>query len=96
MEGEIEQSSGARRMSKPKQTSPCENVRYIETPVGLRKLTEGIMDKDFSGFGDERGSTRRLINVERYTKEVMSSLMDKQDRQTNNRKHGAEIKISRM
>ncbi|MPC81438.1 hypothetical protein E2C01_076054 [Portunus trituberculatus] len=43
------------------------------------------MDKDFSGFKEERGSMRRLINVERelrYMKEVMSSLMDKQDRLT--------------
>ncbi|MPC64433.1 hypothetical protein E2C01_058549 [Portunus trituberculatus] len=41
------------------------------------------MDKDFSGFRDERGNMRRLIKVERklrYVKEVMSSLMDKQDR----------------
>ncbi|MPC65711.1 hypothetical protein E2C01_059847 [Portunus trituberculatus] len=40
------------------------------------------MDKDFLGFRDERGNMRRLINVERelrYTKVVMSSLMDKQD-----------------
>ncbi|MPC66961.1 hypothetical protein E2C01_061120 [Portunus trituberculatus] len=63
----------------------CENQRYIETPVGLRKQTEDIMDKDFSGFSEERGSMRRLINVERelrYMKEVMLSLMDKQDRLT--------------
>ncbi|MPC47289.1 hypothetical protein E2C01_041031 [Portunus trituberculatus] len=43
----------------------CENQGYIETPVGLRKLAEDIMDKDFSGFRDERSSMRRLINVER-------------------------------
>ncbi|MPC16881.1 hypothetical protein E2C01_009719 [Portunus trituberculatus] len=41
------------------------------------------MDKDFSGFRDKRGNMRKLINVERELrcmKEVMSSLMDKQDR----------------
>ncbi|MPC55762.1 hypothetical protein E2C01_049706 [Portunus trituberculatus] len=41
------------------------------------------MNKDFSGFRNERGTMRRLINIERelrYMKEVMSSLMDKQDR----------------
>ncbi|MPC49732.1 hypothetical protein E2C01_043544 [Portunus trituberculatus] len=41
------------------------------------------MDKDFSGFRDEQDSIRRLINIERelrYMKEVMLSLMDKQDR----------------
>ncbi|MPC36225.1 hypothetical protein E2C01_029674 [Portunus trituberculatus] len=33
------------------------------------------MDKDFSGFMEEKGSIRRLINVERelrYVKEVMT------------------------
>ncbi|MPD04412.1 hypothetical protein E2C01_100098 [Portunus trituberculatus] len=53
----------------------CENQRYTETPIGLRKLTDDIMDKDFSGFRKERNSMRRLINVERelrYIKEVMT------------------------
>ncbi|MPC40354.1 hypothetical protein E2C01_033910 [Portunus trituberculatus] len=46
-------------------------------------MSEDTMDKDFSGFMDEQGKMRRLIIVERelrYMKEVMSSLMDKQDR----------------
>ncbi|MPC74245.1 hypothetical protein E2C01_068598 [Portunus trituberculatus] len=79
----MEQSTAARHMAEPKHTPPCETQQYIETPVGLRKLTDDIMDKDFSGFRDEQGNMRRLINVERklrYMKEVMSSLMDKQDR----------------
>ncbi|MPC77056.1 hypothetical protein E2C01_071498 [Portunus trituberculatus] len=62
-------------MTESKHTPSCENRRYIETPVGLRKLTEDIIDKNFSGFGDERGSMRRLINVQRELrcmKEVMT------------------------
>ncbi|MPC68202.1 hypothetical protein E2C01_062400 [Portunus trituberculatus] len=81
----MEQSSAARHMTESKHTPSCENQQYIQTPVELRKLTEDIMDKDFSGFRDERGIMRRLINIERelgYMKEVMSSLMDKQDRLT--------------
>ncbi|MPC12741.1 hypothetical protein E2C01_005445 [Portunus trituberculatus] len=78
----MEPSSAARHMTEPKHT-PCGNQRIIETPIGLRKLTDDIMDKDFSGFRDERSNMRRLVNIERelrYTKEVMTSLMDKQDR----------------
>ncbi|MPC91173.1 hypothetical protein E2C01_086192 [Portunus trituberculatus] len=78
----MEPSSAARRMEEPKHT-PAENQRYIETPIGLRKLTEDIIDKDFSGFQDESGNTRRVVNVERelrYMKEAMSSLVDKHDR----------------
>ncbi|MPC51115.1 hypothetical protein E2C01_044954 [Portunus trituberculatus] len=78
----MEQSSAASRMAESKHTPSCENQRYIETLVGLRKLTDDVMDKDFSRFRDERDNMRRLINVERelrYMKEVMSSLMDKQD-----------------
>ncbi|MPC75365.1 hypothetical protein E2C01_069751 [Portunus trituberculatus] len=70
-------------MVESKQTPSCETQQYIETPVGLRKLTDDIMDKDFSGFRDERGNMRRSINIERelrYMKEVISNLMDKQDR----------------
>ncbi|MPC30592.1 hypothetical protein E2C01_023859 [Portunus trituberculatus] len=81
----MELSSSARRMTESKHMPSCENQRYIETPVGLKKLTEDIMDKDFSGFRNERGRMRRLINIERefrYIKEVMLSLMDKQDRLT--------------
>ncbi|MPC70220.1 hypothetical protein E2C01_064462 [Portunus trituberculatus] len=62
-------------MTKSKHTPSCENQRYIETPVGLRKPTEDIMENAISGFRDERGSMRRLINVERelrYIKEVMT------------------------
>ncbi|MPC98786.1 hypothetical protein E2C01_094168 [Portunus trituberculatus] len=81
----MEESSAARRMTESKHTPSCENQWCTETPIGLRKLTNSIMDKNFSGFRDERGSMRRLINVKRelkYMKEVMSSLMDKQDRLT--------------
>ncbi|MPC46793.1 hypothetical protein E2C01_040519 [Portunus trituberculatus] len=62
-------------MTESKHLPSCENQWYIETPVGLKKLTGDIMDKNFSGFRDERGSMRRLINVERelrYMKEVMT------------------------
>ncbi|MPC68203.1 hypothetical protein E2C01_062400 [Portunus trituberculatus] len=62
-------------MTESKHTPSCENQQYIQTPVELRKLTEDIMDKDFSGFRDERGIMRRLINIERelgYMKEVMT------------------------
>ncbi|MPC10358.1 hypothetical protein E2C01_002992 [Portunus trituberculatus] len=59
-------------MTESKHTPSCENQRYTETPVGLRKLTEDIMDKDFSGFRDERDSMRRLINAERKGREVMT------------------------
>ncbi|MPC10348.1 hypothetical protein E2C01_002981 [Portunus trituberculatus] len=62
-------------MAESKHTPSCENQLYIETPLGLRKLTDDIMDKDFSGFRDERGNMRRLINVERelrHMKEVMT------------------------
>ncbi|MPC96906.1 hypothetical protein E2C01_092187 [Portunus trituberculatus] len=78
----MEPSSAARHMAEPKHTLN-ENQCFIETPISLRKLTEDTMEKDFSGFWDERGNMRRLVNVEkelRYMKEVMSSLMDKQDR----------------
>ncbi|MPD00473.1 hypothetical protein E2C01_095946 [Portunus trituberculatus] len=81
----MEQSSAARRMTESKHTPSCENQRYIETPVGVRKLTEDIIIKDISGFRDERGSMRRSINIDRelrYMKEVMSNLMDKQDKLT--------------
>ncbi|MPC24645.1 hypothetical protein E2C01_017731 [Portunus trituberculatus] len=62
-------------MTESKHALSCESERYIETPVVLRKLTEDIMNKDFSGFRDKSGSMRRLINVERelrYVKEVMT------------------------
>ncbi|MPC92206.1 hypothetical protein E2C01_087282 [Portunus trituberculatus] len=78
---EMKPSSAARRMAESKHT-PSDNQRFIETPIGLRKLTDDTMDKDFSGFRDERCNMRRLIKVERelrYMKETMSSLMDKQD-----------------
>ncbi|MPC82095.1 hypothetical protein E2C01_076740 [Portunus trituberculatus] len=52
-------------MTESKHTPSCGNQWYIETPVGLRKLTEDIMDKDFSGFREVKGSMRRLVNVER-------------------------------
>ncbi|MPC56190.1 hypothetical protein E2C01_050143 [Portunus trituberculatus] len=61
----MEQSSAARHMTESKHTPSCENQEYFETPVGLRKLTEDIMEKDFSGFREERGSMRRLINIEK-------------------------------
>ncbi|MPC15240.1 hypothetical protein E2C01_008025 [Portunus trituberculatus] len=70
----MEQSSAARHTTESKHTPLCENQRYIETPVGLRKLTEGNIDKDLSGFRDKRGSMRRLVNVAKelkYMKEVM-------------------------
>ncbi|MPC70859.1 hypothetical protein E2C01_065120 [Portunus trituberculatus] len=40
-------------MVESKYTPSCKNQWYIETPVGLRKLTDDIFDKDFSGFRDE-------------------------------------------
>ncbi|MPD06805.1 hypothetical protein E2C01_102633 [Portunus trituberculatus] len=64
-----------RCMTESKHMPSNENQQYIETPVGLRKLIEDIMDKDISGFRGERGNMRRLINVERelrYIKEVMT------------------------
>ncbi|MPC52920.1 hypothetical protein E2C01_046801 [Portunus trituberculatus] len=67
-------------MTESKHMPSCENQRYIETPVGLRKLTENIMDKDFSGFRDKRDIMRRLINVERelrYMKEVKTDCQQK-------------------
>ncbi|MPD00955.1 hypothetical protein E2C01_096462 [Portunus trituberculatus] len=79
---EMEPSSAARCMTEPKHM-PSGNQWIIETPIGLRELSDDTMDKDFSGFRDERGNMRRLVNVERelrYMKEVMSSLMNKQDR----------------
>ncbi|MPC51917.1 hypothetical protein E2C01_045774 [Portunus trituberculatus] len=79
----MEVSSAARHMTESKPS--CENQRYIETPVGLKRLIKDIMDKDFSGFIEEKGSMKRLVNVERelmYMKEVMSSLMDKQEKLT--------------
>ncbi|MPC79030.1 hypothetical protein E2C01_073541 [Portunus trituberculatus] len=88
----MEPSSAARRMEEPKHTPP-ENQHYIETPIGLRKLTEDTMDRDFSGFRDERGNMRRLVNVERklrYLKEAMSSLMDKHDRLVSENSHEIE------
>ncbi|MPC76787.1 hypothetical protein E2C01_071219 [Portunus trituberculatus] len=78
----MEPSSTARHMAKSKHM-PSDNQRFIETPIGLRKLTDDTMEKDFSSFRDERGNMRRLVNVEResrYMKEVMFSLIDKQDR----------------
>ncbi|MPC61829.1 hypothetical protein E2C01_055906 [Portunus trituberculatus] len=78
----MDPGSAARHMEEPKHTL-AENQRYIETPIGLRKLTEDTMDKDFLGFQDEGGNTRRLVDVRRelkYLKEAMSSLMDKHDR----------------
>ncbi|MPD00701.1 hypothetical protein E2C01_096194 [Portunus trituberculatus] len=41
-------------MTESKHTPLCENQQYIETLVGLRKLTEDIMDKDFSGFRERK------------------------------------------
>ncbi|MPC35944.1 hypothetical protein E2C01_029382 [Portunus trituberculatus] len=78
-------SSAARHMTESKHTPSYGNKQYIETPFELRRLTEDIMDKDFSGFGEEKGSMRRLVNVEkelRNMKEVMSSLIDKHDKLT--------------
>ncbi|MPC15000.1 hypothetical protein E2C01_007781 [Portunus trituberculatus] len=37
-------------MTESNHKPSCGNQRYIETPVGLRKLTDDIMDKNFSGF----------------------------------------------
>lgn len=78
----MEPSSAARRTTEPKHTASG-NQRIIETPIGLRKLTDDSMDKDFAGFRDERSNMRRLVYVERELrnmKEVITSLMDKQDR----------------
>ncbi|MPC81296.1 hypothetical protein E2C01_075903 [Portunus trituberculatus] len=78
----MEPSSATRRMAEPKYM-PSKNHRFIETSTGLRKLTDDTTEKDFSGFQDERGNMRRLVNVERelrYMKEVMPNLLDKQDR----------------
>ncbi|MPC16831.1 hypothetical protein E2C01_009667 [Portunus trituberculatus] len=52
---EMEPSSAARCMAESKHT-PSENQRFIETPIGLRKLTDDTMEKDFLGFWDERGN----------------------------------------
>ncbi|MPC86046.1 hypothetical protein E2C01_080858 [Portunus trituberculatus] len=85
MEREAELSGVAKCMAHSKQTPPIENLRLIETPVGLRRLTEDNMDKEFSGFRDKKGNIRSLLNIERelrYLKEVMLSVMDKQDRLT--------------
>ncbi|MPC93715.1 hypothetical protein E2C01_088855 [Portunus trituberculatus] len=92
----MELSSAARRMAESKHTPSCENQWYIETPVGLRKLTNDIMDKDFSGFRDERGNMKRLINVERELRymEVMLSLMDKlMDKQDQLIMENTELKL---
>ncbi|MPC57444.1 hypothetical protein E2C01_051424 [Portunus trituberculatus] len=86
----MEQSSGARRMAQSKYTPSIENQWYIETPVGLRKLTDDIMDKDFSRFRDEGGNMRMLTNV---GGDVESN---GQTGPTDNGKHKAEIEISRM
>ena len=54
----------------------------IETPVGLRQLVEASGERDFSGFREERGNMRRIINVERELrcmKELISSIVEKQD-----------------
>ncbi|MPC34565.1 hypothetical protein E2C01_027958 [Portunus trituberculatus] len=78
-------------MTKSNHTPSCESQWYIETPVGLRKLTEDIMDKDFSGFRDERGSMRRLINIERE----LRYLHEGSDVRLTT-ENAAEIEISRM
>ncbi|MPC40837.1 hypothetical protein E2C01_034406 [Portunus trituberculatus] len=55
------------------------NRRCTETPVGLKRLGEDNTDKEFSGFREEKGNVRRLMNVEkemRYMKEVISSIME--------------------
>ncbi|MPC46434.1 hypothetical protein E2C01_040154 [Portunus trituberculatus] len=93
----MEMSSGVRHMTESKHMPSDENQWYIEIPVGLRKVTEDAMDKNFSGFKDERGNMRRLINVERelrYVKEVVE--FNGQAGETDNGKHRAEIEISRM
>ncbi|MPC98911.1 hypothetical protein E2C01_094297 [Portunus trituberculatus] len=51
----MERSSAARRKAESKHT-PSENQRFIETPIDLRKLTDDTMEKDFSGFKEERGN----------------------------------------
>ncbi|MPC57589.1 hypothetical protein E2C01_051572 [Portunus trituberculatus] len=83
-EREMKPNSTASLMAECKHTL-SDNQHFIETPIGLRKLSDNTMEKNVSTFRDERGNMRRLINVERglrYMKEVMSSLMYKQDRLT--------------
>ncbi|MPC31481.1 hypothetical protein E2C01_024771 [Portunus trituberculatus] len=87
MEGEELSGATAARYMRSKQTPSFENQRFIKTPVALKRLGNDNMDKDFSGFREERDNMRRLINLEReirYMKEAMSSMIEKQ---VNKRKH---------
>ena len=59
---------------------PRRNVN-IETPIGLRRLTERGGDRDISGFAPERTSLRRIFEVKelRSMKELIAEVWEKQD-----------------
>ena len=57
---------------------------FVETPTGLRRLSEVSTGKDFSGFqqGRERGNLRRMVEMEReirIVKETLNAVLEKQD-----------------
>ncbi|MPC18006.1 hypothetical protein E2C01_010877 [Portunus trituberculatus] len=82
MEREAELGGVAKRTG-PKQTPCFEIQRFIETPFGLKRLNDDNTDEDLSGFREERGNMKRLINMERemrHMEEVMSSMVEKQDK----------------
>ncbi|MPC78915.1 hypothetical protein E2C01_073422 [Portunus trituberculatus] len=74
----MEQSSAARRMTESKHTPSCENQLCIETPVGLRKLTDDIMDKDFSRFRDER-ECEKVNSISQGLKEEIQEIKKQND-----------------
>ena len=52
----------------------------LETPLGMRRLTDSSGGRSFSGFMQERGNVRRIVEMEREIralKELVSNVFQK-------------------
>ena len=82
MEGESDNITAETSVNKLGSVmSGRENV--LETPRGFNRITEMEGRLDFSGFKEEKNSTRRIIDVERevrIVKETLNSLLVKYDK----------------
>jgi len=64
-------------------TADC--VYGLETPLGLRKLSDWSGNREFSGFKEERSNMRRVVSLEkevRLMKDAISGLLEKYDNLT--------------
>ena len=69
-------------LSVNKRTPFVSRRRSMETPVGLRRIGDSEEVGEFSGFKEERGSMRRIVNLEkelRAVKETIANILENQN-----------------